>query len=66
MKCQERDHIILAFALAANERNIAASDLEIAATDAERQHALRTIENARGYCHQLRDLIVVHCRRHGC
>jgi hypothetical protein len=66
MSCQERDGIILAFALAANERNIAAGDLEIAATDSERHHAQVSVDRARNYCFELRDMILRHCSLHGC
>ena len=44
MICTERDRIVLAFALAANERNIAAEDLERAASDGARQEARRSAE----------------------
>jgi hypothetical protein len=66
MACRERDGIILAFALAANERNIAAGDLEIAVTESERHHAQVSIDRARNCCFELRDLILRHCRQHGC
>ena len=64
--CQERDRIILAFALAVNEQNNASSSLEMAADDAERHRMLNSMEASKGYCHQLRDLLVAHCQRHGC
>jgi hypothetical protein len=64
--CQERDGIILAFALAANERNIAVGDLEEAATDAERREAQTCVNKARDCCFELRDLILRHCSQHGC
>ena len=51
MSCTERDHIILAFALAANEGNIAAEEVEHAASDGERQNAQKAVETARNYCH---------------
>jgi hypothetical protein len=66
MSCQERDRIVLAFALAANESNIAANDLEAALTDSERRYAQQSIETAKRYCHQLRDRFLSHCRQHGC
>ena len=66
MSCQERDRIVLAFALAANEGNIAASDLEIALTDTERRRAEQSIETAKQYCRQLRDRFLNHCQQHGC
>lgn len=66
MNCLERDRIILAFALAANERNIAAGDLEAAVTEAERRDAQRSVDTAKGYCFQLRDLVLKHCEQHGC
>jgi hypothetical protein len=66
MSCAERDHIILAFALAANEGNIAAEDLELAGSDGERQEARKSVEAARDYCHSLRALFLTHCEQHGC
>jgi hypothetical protein len=66
MSCAERDHIILAFALAANEGNIAAEDLELAASDGERQAARKSVEAARSYCYSLRAMFLTHCRQHGC
>jgi hypothetical protein len=66
MSCQERDRIILAFALAANESNIAAGDLELAANESERRMAQQSVDTAKRYCYQLRDRILSHCRQHGC
>jgi len=66
MSCSERDHIILAFALAANEGNIAAEDFERAASDSERQEAQQSVETARNYCHSLRTMFLTHCEQHGC
>ena len=66
MSCEERDKIILAFLLAVNERNNASSDLETATDEVELAEARRMIESARGYCHSLRDQVVVHCQEHGC
>jgi hypothetical protein len=66
MSCPERDTIILAFALAANEGNIATEDLEIASSDGERQEAKQTIAAAHGYCHSLRAMFLNHCQQHGC
>ena len=66
MSCTERDHIVLAFALAANEGNIAAEDLEQAASDGERQEARKSVETARDYCHSLRAMFLTHCEQHGC
>ena len=66
MSCMERDHIILAFALAANEGNIAAEDFELAASDGERQHAQKSLEAARNYCYTLRTRFLNHCEQHGC
>jgi hypothetical protein len=66
MGCAERDHIILAFALAANEGNIAAEDLEVAGSDGERQAARKSVESARNYCYSLRAMFLTHCRQHGC
>jgi hypothetical protein len=66
MSCTERDHIILAFALAANEGNIAAEDFELAASERERQDAKQCVEAARNYCHDLRARFLTHCEHHGC
>jgi hypothetical protein len=66
MSCRERDQIILAFALAANEGNIAAEDFEVAASEPERQYAQRSVEAARTYCHHLRSVFLTHCEQHGC
>jgi hypothetical protein len=66
MSCTERDRIVLAFALAANEGNIAAEDVEQAASDGERQHAERSVEVARNYCYSLRARFLTHCEQHGC
>ena len=66
MSCAERDHIVLAFALAANEGNIAAEDLERADSDGDRQDARRSVDAARDYCHTLRAQFLSHCEEHGC
>ena len=66
MSCTERDHIMLAFALAANEGNIAAEEAERAASDGERQTAEKAVETARDYCRHLRAEILTHCEQHGC
>jgi hypothetical protein len=66
MSCTERDHIVLAFALAANEGNIAAEDYELAASDGERQDAQKSVESARNYCYSLRAQFLTHCEQHGC
>ena len=66
MSCTERDHIILAFALAANEGNIAAEEAEHAASDGDRQNAQKAVEAARNYCHTLRAEFLIHCEQHGC
>lgn len=66
MSCAERDRIILAFALAANERNIAAEDFELAASEGERRDAQKSVETARNYCTSLRARILDHCEQHGC
>jgi hypothetical protein len=60
MSCQEKDRIVLAFALAANESNIAAKDLELARDDSERHSAQQCIETAKRYCFQLRDRMLSH------
>jgi hypothetical protein len=64
--CQERDRIILAFALAVNQQNNASSSLEEAANDAERHSMLSTMEESKGHCHELRDMLLLHCQKHGC
>ena len=66
MSCEERDRIILAFALAANEHNIASGNFETAASDADRQNAKKSVDTAKGYCFHLRDLVLKHCKQHGC
>ena len=64
--CQERDRIILAFALAVNQQNNVSSSLEGPMDDAERGRTLISMEAGRGHCHELRDLLVLHCQKHGC
>jgi hypothetical protein len=64
--CQERDRIMLAFALAVNEQNNASSSLDMAADDAERHQMRSSMDASIGYCHQLRDLLLLHCEKHGC
>lgn len=66
MSCQERDRIILAFALAVNERNNASFDLETATNETEREQALTVIESAQYHSHRLRALVLDHCQQHGC
>jgi hypothetical protein len=66
MSCEERDRIILAFALAMNEGNSARSDLEFAANEAERSEALHMIESARAHILRLRVAVLEHCQEHGC
>ena len=66
MSCTERDRIMLAFALAANEKNIAAEDFEFAASDGERQDAQKSVEATHYYCTTLRARILDHCEQHGC
>ena len=66
MSCTERDHIILAFALAANEGNIAAEDFELAAGERERQDAKQFVDAARNCCYDLRARFLTHCEHHGC
>ena len=66
MSCTERDNIILAFALAANEGNIAAEDVELAESEGDRQQARKSMEAARSYCHHLRTAFLTHCEQHGC
>ena len=64
--CQERDRIILDFALAVNAHNNASSSLEGAVDDAERHSMQSSMEVTKGYCHELRDLLLLHCQKHGC
>ena len=66
MACQERDRIILAFALAVNQQNNVAASLESTSNEEERILMLSTMETGRGHCHELRDLLVHHCQQHGC
>jgi hypothetical protein len=66
MSCLERDNIILAFVLAANERNIAAGDWESAAGDPAREQAREILQIAERSCHELRAMVVSHCQEHGC
>jgi hypothetical protein len=64
--CQERDRIILAFALAVNQQNHVSATLDGAMDEAERDRMMSSIEASRDYCHELRDLLVLHCQKHGC
>jgi hypothetical protein len=66
MACRERDRMILAFALAVNERNIASSDLEMAASEPERRRLQKSVRNAAGQSEQLRALVLRHFAQHGC
>jgi len=66
MNCTERDNIILAFALAANEKNIAAEEFESAQNERARQSALVSRDAAGNYCFSLRSRFLDHCRQHGC
>ena len=66
MKCTERDNIILAFALAANEKNIAAEEVESAQNEGARQSARMSRDTAGNFCFTLRSRILDHCRQHGC
>jgi len=66
MSCLERDRIILAFALAANERNIAVGDWEEAASDAARSQAREVVQTAESTCLKYRAMVVSHCQEHGC
>jgi hypothetical protein len=64
--CEERDRLILAFALALNEQNDAWDKLEIARSEPERTVARDSIATAKGNCHDLRSALLVHCNQHGC
>ena len=66
MSCLERDRIILAFALAANERNIAVGDWEEAAGDAARMQAHEVLQTAESSCLKYRAMVLSHCLEHGC
>jgi hypothetical protein len=66
MSCLERDRIMLAFALAANERNIAVGDWESAAGENEREAARQIMQTAESSCHELRAMVLNHCQEHGC
>jgi len=66
MSCRERDRIILAFALAMNNKNNGYTSLESAQSERERRQAIRAIETSQGRCHQLREQVIRHCETHGC
>jgi len=66
MQCTERDHIILAFALAMNEKNIAAEEGETAITERARQAARHAADAAGHYTFALRSRFLDHCHQHGC
>ena len=66
MPCQERDRIILAFVLAVNAQNHVTSALEGAVDADERHRVMASIEAGRGHCHELRDRLLLHCKKHGC
>lgn len=66
MPCQERDRIILAFALAVNEKNSVSSNLETLADEAERKLMQLCYETSSGHCRALQDRLIVHCQEHGC
>ncbi|MEI9975495.1 MAG: hypothetical protein WDO73_27560 [Ignavibacteriota bacterium] len=64
--CQERDRIILAFVLAVNAQNNVASSLDTSLSADERDQVLTSMEAGRGHCHELRDRLLLHCKKHGC
>jgi hypothetical protein len=64
--CQERDRIILAFVLAVNAQNNVTSSLEAELNTHDRDRVLESIAAGRGYCHELRDRLLLHCEKHGC
>jgi acyl-CoA reductase-like NAD-dependent aldehyde dehydrogenase len=64
--CEERDKIILSFALAMNERNNAWIELETATEESERLEALNLIASAAIHSQRFREQVLNHCREHGC
>ncbi|HEX3743519.1 MAG TPA: hypothetical protein VHW09_06305 [Bryobacteraceae bacterium] len=64
--CQERDRIILAFVLAVNAQNNVTSTLEAVNDTDERHKVIASIEAGRGHCYELRDRLLLHCKKHGC
>ena len=66
MQCKERDRIILEFALAANEKNIAVEEGEGAHTERARMAARHSADAASIYCSTLRNRFLDHCHQHGC
>ena len=60
MSCTERDLIVLAFALAANEGSIAAEDVELASSESDRQEAKKSAKAARDVCYTLRSRFLTH------
>lgn len=66
MPCQERDRIILAFVLAVNAHNHVTSSVDPAADVAERSRMKASIDAGWGHCHELRDRLLSHCKKHGC
>jgi hypothetical protein len=66
LNCSERDRIILALALAANNTESGYATLEWASGEEERRQALRTIETSQDHCRRLRALFIRHCGTHGC
>ncbi len=66
MSCLERDRIILAFALAANERNIAVGDWEEAVSEPSRTQLHEVMLVAESSCLKYREMVLSHCHEHGC
>jgi hypothetical protein len=64
--CQERDRLVLAFVLAVNAQNNASSSLEGALNEAERYNILTSMKARRDHSRELRDLLLLHCEKHGC
>jgi hypothetical protein len=64
--CQERDRLILAFALALNDQNEAWDQWELARNPVELENAKHAIEAARNICQRLQTQLLAHCNQHGC
>jgi hypothetical protein len=49
-----------------NAQNSESSTLETLVDAAERERMLVAVEAGRGYCHALRERLLLHCEQHGC